>query len=170
MTPANPRTRSGLRRIAWYGSVALVCLAVSVVFFIGLTRVRGADAIYPFVVILVFTVLALAALVLEVRSAGRLEAAVADDPDGGLEGLRGAGIAWGRVGASAAAVVGSVVVLSSIGYAAFVAVLSAVLVRILGMRSPVRILLFAVGTAIAMYLVFVFALHSPIPRGSLTRW
>lgn len=165
--PAASRSHRALR-VIWYASVPIVALALATVFLIDATNIHGRDAIYPVAALIALAIIGLIGLFREIRAG--LAAAPMNpelDEDEDPEGRRGDGVAWTRIAIAAAATVATYLVFLLLGYAVAVAVLSAIVAFVLGLRKPLWLAIFAISTAVACYLVFAVALESPLPAGLL---
>ncbi|GAA3929245.1 tripartite tricarboxylate transporter TctB family protein [Microbacterium soli] len=151
-------------RALWYASTAIVMIALAVVMLVDARSIHGMDAVYPMVLLLAFSALGVIAFIRELRSAGTTASAEATDA---VEGGRGRGVPWPSVGMVIAAIIVSFVIFVLFGYLASVFVASAAISAALGLRRIGWMVVFAVGTPLACYLLFAVALQSPIPDGVL---
>ncbi len=167
----NPRRpsweRTRLPRVLWYASVPTFVLVVVGIFLAAAPTIRGRDAIYPVVTLIALLLVTLIALGREIRFGLAGEPEAADELEDSVEGERGRGVAWPRVGVIVAAIVAMLVVFALFGYVPAITFLCVATVSALGLRSPLWIAVFAIVTAAAAYLVFAIALGSPLPTGLL---
>ena len=163
----------------WRLSVPLLVLVIAVAMLIGSGSINGRDAFYPRVLAAVVTAFALYAVVRDVRgilverhattgstTVSPTGPAPADgvDPDSGVEGRGGVGVAAVRVMAFCAVAAVSVWLLDWVGYYLASAVLLAGGVLVLGVRSPVKVVAYTAALIAVAYLLFGLVLGVPLPR------
>jgi hypothetical protein len=168
-------SRVGPAQWPWRLSVPLLVLVIAVAMLIGSGSINGRDAFYPRVLAAAVTAFALYAVVRDVRgilaerhaTAGSATGPAPDDgvdPDSGVEGRGGVGVAAVRVVAFCAVAAVSVWLLDWVGYYLASAVLLAGGVLVLGVRSPVKVVAYTAALIAVAYLLFGLVLGVPLPR------
>ena len=176
---AGPRGHESVgRRIAtslWLVAAPLTVLLVAVLFLLVSGGITGREGAYPRVLAGIVVVMALAAVLGDLRDGRRALApgsplpsaeTVPDDHverDADLEGGRGRGLAVRRVLVFAAVAVLSVFLMSYLGFFLPGVLLLAGGLLALGVRTPWKVVAYTAGLLGAAYALFVEALKVPFP-------
>lgn len=159
----------------WLISMPLLAFLAAGFFLIASAGIEGRDALYPRALAVLVAVFALYAAVRDIKEILGERQAVTDssttsdgsdmgEPSPGVEGHRGERVAFGRVAAFSAVAVVSVWLMGWVGYYLASAVLLAGGIRVLGVRSPVKVVVYAVALIALAYLLFGYLLGVPLPR------
>lgn len=160
----------------WLVSAPVIALALAAMFLITSGDLEGIEGSYPRGLAVLVALLAVVSIWRDAAEARRDQAtaapalagagsvgADADMDDVGLEGRRGVGMAAGRVGAFVAVLVVTTWLMGLIGFFPAATLLVSGGLVVLGVRSPLKVIVYTVGVVAVAYLVFVEALGVPFP-------
>ena len=159
----------------WLISIPLLAFLAAGFFLIASSGIDGRDALYPRALAVLVAVFALYAAVRDIReilgerqaatdSSTTSDAGEPAEPSPDVEGRRGEAVAFGRVAAFSAVTAVSVWLLGWVGYYLASAVLLAGGIWALGVRSPVKVVVYTVALIALAYLLFGYLLGVPLPR------